>query len=74
MFVERNDFCFAGSKAFEYEVINELRKLFKIKSEEVAKFQYIGLEIKKNPIVTSRLDKMNIQRNLGLFHFRTEEN
>ena len=58
---------------FEYQVINELRKLFKIKSEEVAKFQYIGLEI-KNQIVTSRLDKMNIQRNLGLFHCRMEEN
>ena len=43
-----DDFCFAGSEAFEYQVINELRKLFKIKSEEVAKFQYIGLEIKKS--------------------------
>ena len=42
-----DDFCFAGSEAFEYQVINELRKVFKIKSEEVAKFQYIGLEIKK---------------------------
>ena len=41
-------FCFAGSETFEYHVINELRKLFKVKSGEVAKFQYIGLEIKKS--------------------------
>ena len=66
-----DDFCFAESETFEYQVINEL---FKVKSEEVVKFQYIGLEILKNPIVTSRLDKMNIQRNLGLFHCRMEEN
>ena len=46
--IATHDFCFVGSEAFEYQVINELRKLFKIKSEEVAKFQYIGLEIKKS--------------------------
>ena len=33
---------------FENKVINSIRTLFRVKSEEVAKFQYIGLEIKKS--------------------------
>ena len=43
-----NDFCFAGSEIFQTRVMDRLRHLFKIKSEEVAEFQYIGLNIKKN--------------------------
>ena len=43
-----DDFCFAGSETFENQVIKHLRCVFKVKSEEVAEFRYIGLEIKKN--------------------------
>ena len=43
-----NDFCFAGSEIFHTRVMDRLHHLFKIKSEEVAEFQYIGLNIKKN--------------------------
>ena len=41
-------FCFAGSETFKNKVINIICTLFRVKSEEVAKFQYIGLEIKKS--------------------------
>ena len=43
-----DDFFFAGSEIFQTRVMDRLRRLFKIKSEEVAEFQYIGLNIKKN--------------------------
>ena len=43
-----NDFCFEGLEIFLTRVMDRLRWLSKIKSEEVAKFQYIGLNIKKN--------------------------
>ena len=43
-----NDFCFAESEIFQTRVMDRLRCLFKIKSEEVAEFQYIRLTIKKN--------------------------
>ena len=33
-----NDFCFAGSEIFQTRVMDRLRRLFKIKSEEVAEF------------------------------------
>ena len=42
-----DDFCFAGSEIFQTRDIDRLLRLFKIKSE-VAEFQYIGLNIKKN--------------------------
>ena len=42
-----DDFCFGGSEIFQNQVIDNLRKVFKIKSEEVAEFQYVGLNIKK---------------------------
>ena len=42
-----DDFCFAGS-IFQMRVMDRHRRLFKIKFEEVAEFQYIGLNIKKN--------------------------
>ena len=43
-----DDFYFAGSEIFQTRVMDRLHCLFKIKSEEVAEFQYIGLNIKKN--------------------------
>ena len=44
-----NDFCFTGSEIFQTSVMDRLCHLFKIKSEEIAEFQYIGLcSIKKN--------------------------
>ena len=43
-----DDFCFAGLEIFQIIVIDRLHRLFKIQSEEVAEFQYIGLNIKKN--------------------------
>ena len=43
-----DDFCFAESEIFQTRVMDRLHHLFKIKSEEVAEFQYIGLTIKKN--------------------------
>ena len=43
-----NDFCFAESEIFQTRVMDRLCCLFKIKSEEVAEFQCIGLSIDKN--------------------------
>ena len=43
-----NDFCFTGWEIFQTRVMDRLRRFFRIKSEEVAEFQYIGLNIKKN--------------------------
>ena len=43
-----DEFCFAGSEIFQSRVIDRLCHVFAVKSEEVAEFQYIGLDIKKN--------------------------
>ena len=43
-----DDFCFAGSEIFQVKVIERLHHLFKIISEEVSEFQYIGLSIKES--------------------------
>lgn len=43
-----DDFCFAGSEIFQSRVIDRLRHVFAVKTEETAEFQYIGLDIKKN--------------------------
>ena len=43
-----DDFCFVRSETFENKVINRIHTLFRVKTEEDAKFQYIGLEIKKS--------------------------
>ena len=43
-----DDFCFTGSEILQTRVMDRLCHLFKIKSKEVAEFQYIGLNIKKN--------------------------
>ena len=43
-----DDFCFSESDIFQTRDMDRLRHLFKIKSEEVAEFQYIELNIKKN--------------------------
>ena len=43
-----DDFCFAGSEIFQTRVMDKLHCMFKIKSEEVAEFQYIGFNIKNN--------------------------
>ena len=43
-----DDFCFAGLEIFQAKVIKRLCHLFKIKSEEISEFQYIGLGIKEN--------------------------
>ena len=43
-----DDFFFAGSQIFQAKVIERLCHLFKIKSEEVSEFQYIGLSIKES--------------------------
>ena len=42
-----DDFCFAGSETFKNKVINSIRTVFRVKSEEVTKFQYIRIEIKR---------------------------
>ena len=39
---------FLSQEIFQNRVMDRLHRLFKIKSEEVAEFQYIGLNIKKN--------------------------
>ena len=46
--VHVDDFCFGGSKIFQTSVIDKLHKIFKVKSEEVAEFKYVGLEVKQN--------------------------
>ena len=43
-----NDFCFARLEIFQTRMMDRLHRLFKIKSEEVAEFKYIGLNTKKN--------------------------
>ena len=43
-----DDFCFAGSEILQTKVMDRFRCLFKIKSEEIAGFLYIGLDVKKN--------------------------
>ena len=43
-----DNFRFAGLEIFQTRVMDRLHCLFKIKSEEVAEFQYIGLNQKKN--------------------------
>ena len=43
-----DDFCFGGSKIFQTSVIDKLRKIFKVKSEDIAEFKYLGLEVKQN--------------------------
>ena len=42
-----DDFCFAGSKVFQASVIDKIYKIFKVKSEEVNEFRYLGLDVKK---------------------------
>ena len=42
-----DDFYFAGSEIFQAKIIERLCQLFKIKSEDVSEFQYIGLSIKE---------------------------
>ena len=42
-----DDFCFAGSKMFQTSVIDKIYKIFKVKSEEVNEFRYLGLDVKK---------------------------
>ena len=42
-----DDLCFAGSKMFYTSIIDKITKVFKINTEEVADFKYIGLEVKK---------------------------
>ena len=46
--VHVDDFCFLGSQIFQTRVIDRLQLVFAVKFEEVAEFQYIGLNIKKN--------------------------
>ena len=43
-----DDFYFAESEIFQAKIIVRLCHLFKIKSEEVSEFQYIGLSIKES--------------------------
>ena len=43
-----DDFCFAGLEIFQAKVIERFHHLFKIKSEEISEFQYIGLSIKES--------------------------
>ena len=52
-----DDFCFAGLEIFQAKVIKRLCHLFKIKSEEVSEFQYIGLSIKESK------DNIKIEQN-----------
>ena len=51
-----DDFCWAGTRYFENEVINNLRKIFIVKSEEDSSFRYLGLDIiqKKDSILVKQ--------------------
>ena len=40
-----DDFCWAGSKCFEKQVIDSIRKIFKVKSEDKHMFKYLGLHL-----------------------------
>ena len=40
-----DDFCWAGSCKFERLVINEIRKIFCVKSEQKHIFKYLGLDL-----------------------------
>ena len=41
-------FCWAGTKLFLVNVIDQIKKQFVIKSEEVSDFKYVGLNVKQN--------------------------
>ena len=43
-----DNFCFEESEIFQTRIINSFHHVFVVKCEEVAKFQYIGLDIKNN--------------------------
>ena len=40
-----DDFCFGGSEIFQSRVIDRLHHVFAVKSEDIAEFQYVGLDI-----------------------------
>ena len=42
-----DDFCWGGSKIFRQSVIENIKSTFVIKSEEVTKFKYVGLDIEQ---------------------------
>ena len=53
-----DDFCWAGSKRFEEEVINPIRKIFKVKSEDKHCFKYLGLHLsQENDKIRIRQDQ-----------------
>lgn len=43
-----NDFCFVRAEIFQRRVVDRLCHVSAVKSEEVAEFEDIGLDIKKN--------------------------
>ena len=51
-----DDFCWGGSKIFRQSVIENIKTTFVIKSEEINKFKYVGLEIeqKEEEIIISQ--------------------
>ena len=55
-------FALQGRRSSRPEVMVGLRHLFKIKSEEVAEFQCIGLNIKKNRDNVKLWTEMNIKK------------
>ena len=53
-----DDFCWAGTKFFEAQVINFIRKSFRVKSEERHGFRYLGLDLfQDNKSVHIKQDK-----------------
>ena len=42
-----DDFCWGGSKIFRLSVIEKIKSTFVIKTEEVTKFKYVGLDIEQ---------------------------
>ena len=67
-----NDFCFAGSEIFQTRVMDKLCRLFNIKSEEVAEFQYIVLNIKKNRD-NVKLEQIEYKKDLNVSKLKEAE-
>ena len=53
-----DDFCWAGSKQFEDEVIAAVKRSFKVKSEDKYSFKYLGLQLsQENDKIRIKQDK-----------------
>ena len=76
-----DDFCWAGTKYFESNVIQAIRQVFEVKSEERHAFRYLGLDIvQEDKVIYIKQDKfvqsinlMKIQRRVSPEDLMTEE-